>query len=200
MPVDPEPIPVCELSLNQYGLSGIWDGYDHLLSWATSSEEQAVYGNRVDTDGAVYDGDGFVIAPGVGPGTSVASDDFGHAMAANGTNRVRRIEDPGPLADLPEMVREIDASALGSARLIPNPTTGECRLGAAITMGRPVTVPVIDGGGREVASRRIEPGSRSRPPLWDGRLADGRRAPVGIYLVRIDTGGIEIVRKLLVLR
>jgi len=39
-----------------------------------------------------------------------------------------------------------------------------------------------------------------RQLLWDGRWIDGKRAPAGVYLVKIEAGGCEAVRQVLVLR
>ncbi len=83
-------------------------------------------------------------------------------------------------------------------RVTPNPSSGRVRLD---WMGprRPVAdLQIHDAAGRLVRRLRASTPSIGRGgATWDGRSADGRPAPGGIYLARLD-GGAEAVRLVLV--
>jgi hypothetical protein len=79
----------------------------------------------------------------------------------------------------------------GAVRIVPNPTSGDCR----IELGRPIrglqTVQVVDVAGRVV--RKLPPVSATPSGVgiglipWDGRDGAGRLVGSGVYFVRIET-------------
>ncbi|MBD3162182.1 MAG: T9SS type A sorting domain-containing protein [Candidatus Eisenbacteria bacterium] len=196
-PLDVEPFAVCELPYDQGSVNGYWDGSRYLVVYSGDANDRQVYGNRIDPDGGVHDGDGFVISPDFGGYAYVASDTAGHALVTYDWNRARRIDDSGPVVDVPE--DPIGVGRIAQARITPNPTTGSCRLSASLPPGETATIRVYDATGREVARGGISAGSGKNPLVWNGRLPNGRNAPAGMYVVRIERSGEEIVRKLLLL-
>jgi hypothetical protein len=201
LPLDQEPIAVSRLHVDPRNPSGVWDGYQYLVAWESPGyATSAVYGNRLDLAGTVYDGDGFLIGSGTGGAPHSTSDDEGHILLAYATDRVRRIDDLGPLVEAPGTPATIPGDALAGSRLAMNPTRGECRLEAPLPAGFAAIVQIYDVSGRQLAARRIDAEGSDRALLWDGRLPDGRRAPTGAYLVRISASGTEVIRKVVLLR
>lgn len=83
----------------------------------------------------------------------------------------------------------------------PNPTAGGTRFGWELKRAAPVEVEVVTVAGRRVWSRRL--GGYAKGPGWldwDGRDAQGRRLPAGIYLVRVLAGGELLGSKTVVLQ
>ena len=69
-------------------------------------------------------------------------------------------------------------------RVYPNPTRSAVTIGLAkgIALSPTASLEILDAGGRVVA--RLLPDARGTSS-WDGRTQDGRRAPAGLYFVRI---------------
>lgn len=79
----------------------------------------------------------------------------------------------------------------------PNPSRGAVTLSYALPVAGAVEVTVHDVAGRTVAtllSGRAEAGPHEA--RWDGRDADGRRAPPGVYLCRVRAGGEAVTRRI----
>jgi hypothetical protein len=95
-------------------------------------------------------------------------------------------------------------SPAGSVRLLP-PWPHPARPGVALSFALPAPGParlaVFDAAGRRVASL----GQDSYPAglqrvVWDGRDAQGRPLPSGVYLLRLEAGGRCDRQKLVLLR
>jgi hypothetical protein len=83
----------------------------------------------------------------------------------------------------------------------PNPFAAATRLSYSLDGAARVRLEVYDASGRAVAcmvDRDEAAGSHS--VLWDGRDAQGRAAPNGVYFVRIEAGGHAAVQKVVVRR
>jgi hypothetical protein len=81
------------------------------------------------------------------------------------------------------------APRLGPAT--PNPTRGATRLTVELQRTAPVTLAIYDAAGRLV--RSLAQGSLpagEHAIAWDGRNAQGRAVSGGVYLVRLEAGGI----------
>lgn len=84
--------------------------------------------------------------------------------------------------------------ALSSPR--PNPFSGETRLSLTLDREAPVEMFVCDLAGRRVATAfhgDLGPGVHSL--AWQGRRADGSRAPGGVYFVEVLVAGQRLQRK-----
>ena len=81
---------------------------------------------------------------------------------------------------------------------VPNPFAGFTTVSFATAAAGPVTLRVFDVRGREVRTlfdRDVPVGSYAA--TWDGRDAAGRRRSPGVYLMRLETLGGSLTRKLL---
>jgi hypothetical protein len=98
----------------------------------------------------------------------------------------------------------VDDRAAGASDLraaVPNPFRASTRLDFVVARRGRADVRVYDITGRLVATLFdgvAEPGSHA--VTWDGRLADGRLAPSGVYACRLRTGGVERTRNLVLSR
>lgn len=88
--------------------------------------------------------------------------------------------------------------AAAGMRLFPNPAHGSvtARLTRALPAG--ARLDVLDATGRRVAA--MHAGAGALEWVWDGRLADGRRAAPGLYLVRAHGAGVELPARTLMVR
>lgn len=71
----------------------------------------------------------------------------------------------------------------------PNPTSGEARLEYQVPAAGDAVLQILNLEGRLVrtlVSGHVEAGTSSA--TWDGRTADGRRAPAGVYYARLQRG------------
>ncbi|MBK8230207.1 MAG: T9SS type A sorting domain-containing protein [Candidatus Eisenbacteria bacterium] len=83
----------------------------------------------------------------------------------------------------------------------PNPFTGSTQIVLRLPSAAPVTLEVIDVGGRVV--RRLTDATLtagSHLINWDGTREDGTRVAAGTYFYRLQSNGKELSRKLMVLR
>ncbi len=83
----------------------------------------------------------------------------------------------------------------------PNPAPGAVRVDLALPGAMPVEVSVFDVAGRRV--RTLVAGNEGPGDLhlvWDRRDADGRRAPAGLYFLRMRAGTEVRVRKVVLTR
>jgi hypothetical protein len=87
------------------------------------------------------------------------------------------------------------ADAAGAAALtlypgVPNPMRSSGTIRLSLPSEQEVTVDLFDPAGRRIrslGSGRLGPGVQEF--RWDGRDADGREAPAGVYFVRVGAGG-----------
>jgi hypothetical protein len=98
------------------------------------------------------------------------------------------------------------AGGLASARetgitmVAPNPTAGALRIGFALARAGNVRLSVLDVQGREVATlARGEYAAGRFETKWNGRVGEGE-APMGVYFVRLQVGGVTMTRRLAVAR
>lgn len=83
---------------------------------------------------------------------------------------------------------------LGSA--LPNPARGTTRIPFAMPSAARVTLTVFDQQGRlvrQLVDGALPAGDHSA--VWDGRNAEGRPSPSGLYLYRLDVGGKRLSGK-----
>jgi photosystem II stability/assembly factor-like uncharacterized protein len=108
----------------------------------------------------------------------------------------RRIPRPGAAA-----VGPVVTATAGSPRLLPNPTSGSCRLAFRMAGAGEVSITVFDLSGRVV--RRVAGGfyrAGAHEAVWDGNDDSGRPSPGGSYLMRarlpdrVEAGRIVLVR------
>jgi hypothetical protein len=79
----------------------------------------------------------------------------------------------------------------------PNPARGDVRLLFSLPVASDVDARVFDVAGREV--QQLHRGSLAAGQhglRWDGRDADGRSAPAGVYFARVETGGTTRVARI----
>jgi|GEM_PF-6554356 len=87
----------------------------------------------------------------------------------------------------------VAAAGLRVGMPYPNPGAGNLTWPVAgISVG--ARVEVLDTAGRLV--RRLSPAGRG-VVLWDGRGADGRRVPAGVYFLRLRDGDASAVRRII---
>ena len=89
----------------------------------------------------------------------------------------------------------VDSGASLSApgiRIIPNPSTGPCRISFGMTSAEAVEGAIFDAGGRLVRTLYGRGSGAGESSLrWDGRGESGQQLPAGLYLVRIAGSGSE---------
>lgn len=83
-------------------------------------------------------------------------------------------------------------------RASPNPFTDRVELSLADPGAAPGRLLVFDSSGRRRFSRSLAGGSRRI--LWDGRDDAGRALEPGVYLARVEHGGLADTRKLVLAR
>jgi hypothetical protein len=103
---------------------------------------------------------------------------------------------PGAALDAPMPV----AARTGHLGATPNPFRGAVELSFVMAVPARAQVSVFDVGGRRVARLVDAPLSAGPHTLrWDGRI-DGRAAPAGVYLARLESAGIIATARLLRIR
>ena len=99
-----------------------------------------------------------------------------------------QVEASSPVGDLP--VRAI------TARAWPNPFNPRVSIAFELPRTAPTLVVVFDTRGHRVATLLEEElGIGSHTTVWDGRHSDGRAAAAGTYLVRVQSGYLQSVQK-----
>ncbi len=150
-----------------------------------------------------------------GPWTVVASRDDAEALAASILDaeaaagrtwhyRLRVTERGGATYTLGELVIERPAAALGGPELgapWPNPARDGAQVAFRLPTAQGVTVQVHDVRGRLVRSL-VEGGlgGGEHVARWDGALADGGRAPAGVYFVTLRTATAARTQRLVLAR
>jgi len=94
----------------------------------------------------------------------------------------------------------IDSLQAGLSASAPNPFHGKTSFGVSIAEPMPVDVAVFDLGGRRVATihHGVLPAGTTTLE-WNGRRADGSRAPGGIYFYRLTLPNRVVTRRLVLL-
>jgi hypothetical protein len=88
-----------------------------------------------------------------------------------------------------------------SLRVFPNPTSGTTRMELRIPGGGSARLEILSPDGRRILQRSLRvPDSGILRLAWDGRAADGRRLPAGVYLVRLRGENLHMSRKVLLIR
>jgi hypothetical protein len=83
----------------------------------------------------------------------------------------------------------------------PNPSRGETAFDLVLPVAGEDHVEIVDVRGARVRTLVSGALAAGRTTLaWDGRDESGRRAPSGLYHVRVRAAGIELTRKLVLLR
>jgi hypothetical protein len=164
--------------------------------------DQATPVGILDTPGTMFDIDvlsytpeqAYVVACGkhVHAGTSGRGGDL-YALQVLGSS------------DAPE-----DAGAPRAGRLsaYPNPANGPVRIdwsadarSTRSVSTRSAQLAVLDAQGRLVAMLRAADGSEGpSQAVWDGRDLAGRLVPAGVYLLRMDSGGVIATRRVVIAR
>lgn len=205
MPLAAGPSPVFAAAGDQWDPDGVWDGNQYLVTCTSfDGGPTMLLGNRLGTNGEVYDGDGFPIDALVRPGAAVSTAGGGRCLVGYDGNRLRTIDDPGPLARVEGGGSARHAlSSPRALRLAPNPSRGTVYLAERLPWSSPTCrLRVFDAAGHEIATRRSvdADGPSGRIVVWDGRTGDGRLAPSGVYHLRIEGEGGAGSGKVLVLR
>lgn len=129
-------------------------------------------------------------APGV---TGFASDGSVPCRKGRQTCAPVTVTDPVVPVDTPA-----EAAAAPEPRVFPNPFAGSVDVSFALSRDGPAAVRVYDVGGRLVRVVLDEPRSAGiHRVTWDGRNAEGREAPAGIYFARVRAGDAERSLKIL---
>jgi hypothetical protein len=127
-----------------------------------------------------------------------ASEDL--AGLAGGTYTVRVVDAQGCTEDLAVTIANDNPAALALGRPTPNPGPGPVRLRYAVPAATVVRLSVVDVQGRELAvlAEGTQPAGWSWAS-WNGRN-DAGQAPGGIYFIRLQSGGRQIVQRFALIR
>ncbi len=96
---------------------------------------------------------------------------------------------------------EAPPAGTGFISIRPNPSAGSTCIRFGLARSGPVRLEVIDVRGARIKSLLdtwMDPGRYEL--LWDGTGESGRRAPEGVYFVRIQAGAIDQAHKVLLAR
>jgi hypothetical protein len=101
------------------------------------------------------------------------------------------------------MVRSLAGATLSASLGTPSPNPSARGTKVELVLAQPgrVSLGVFDAAGRRIrciADGAFEPGAHSFE--WDGRDAENRRVPTGLYFMRLETGGRAITRKTVIAR
>ena len=95
-----------------------------------------------------------------------------------------------------------DPESPGTSRVTPNPGRGPFDLAFALGApdGAAATVRIHDVEGRCIATVFRGTTYGTLHASWDGRTSDGARCPPGLYLVRVESAGRSLVRRIVLVR
>lgn len=100
-----------------------------------------------------------------------------------------------------DVISEAAGAALRLDPVSPNPSVGAAVVRYTLPVRGSVDMTVVDAAGRRVAT--LESGVRDAGPHrveWNGAMADGRKAPGGLYFARLDYAGESLTTKILLAR
>lgn len=89
------------------------------------------------------------------------------------------------------------SSSVPSLRTGPNPATGPVAIALTLPGPQEVSLAIYDVAGKQVAllhEGRVAAGTLALE--WSGRTSEGRQAPPGLYWVRAQLAGVQLVRRL----
>jgi hypothetical protein len=124
-------------------------------------------------------------------------------VSGSWTNAVVRFSDNAvDVVELTTAVSAVEqAGILLTGRAWPNPSTGPTGFALELPQSGPVRLAVYDLAGRRVVD--LAEGTLAAGPhryFWDGRDAQGRPQPAGVYFFRLAYGGGELTRRVVLLR
>ena len=200
--LDPKPIRVSGQTCMHCYPDGVWDSNHYFVVWKrwSAGEGSSLHGSRIGRNGVLVDPTPFPLGSS-GWEPTVSSDSLGNVTLAYG-NRIRMIQDLIPLAPddpfLPD--NESAPTDLWIGAVTPNPTPGDVRLDLRLPWNTEAHVTVHDAAGRRLHATHLIGPLSGAASIWGGRLDGGRRAPAGIYFLRIDAGRQSGTRKAFLLR
>jgi hypothetical protein len=199
-PLDEEPILVSNMPTTLAHPRAVWDGFHYMISWTAPDMDYAHYARRMTAAGEIVDDEDTLVGVGgryYSPVGRLASDGAGHVILGYAGGRVRIIYDLPP-ASGDHTSRSLTPNLILNGAPYPNPTSGQIsfRLGNAVDPdGR---AEVLDLQGRRVLSLGSYCPADGSVIAWDGKLADGRRAPAGVYYLRVVTEGQSATRRFVI--
>ena len=102
-----------------------------------------------------------------------------------------------PFSDVIEDVLVLNRPTM---EILPNPTTGNCRIRFYFPTASSVHIDLLDTEGRVVRSLWKGMVAGEHQVTWDGRAANGRLLPAGIYWSRLRSGETHCQRSILIVR
>ena len=121
---------------------------------------------------------------------------FAGTVPQNGTGQIRRIVYNASSPPLP------GGGGVTFAEPYPSPAPGYANLSYTLESDAVVRLVIFDLNGRLV--RRIEDGTQrtagTYQPTWDGTDDDGRSVRAGLYAIRLLAGGVEKMRRVMLIR
>jgi hypothetical protein len=202
---------VCLASQNQTAPVLVSDGASGaIITWTDARMSPAtnndVYAQRLDVNGAAQwtlDGIAVCAILNAQESPTIASDGAGGAWIAwqdfrGGSNwdvYASRMSGGG------QVLAAGQGSAIAEARTWPNPFQDRVRMDFALPAAETVRMRVFDIHGRRVADLGTTAlGAGSHEITWDGRNDDGRRAPEGLYFLRVEGPGLAVSRPIVALK
>ncbi|TMQ71859.1 MAG: T9SS type A sorting domain-containing protein [Candidatus Eisenbacteria bacterium] len=163
------------LLLSRHGLAGPWDS---LTTWIPNSGTMNWTTNGPTTPFAMLKVQARDAAGNMGEDVSDAT------FTILGTTGVARLEGGPP-------------AVLTLAPVRPNPMREQARIGFGLPVPARVRLAILDLQGREVAVIADDEMPAGMFAMdWDGRSAN-RAVPAGMYFVRLQVGGRQLVRRLM---
>jgi glucose/arabinose dehydrogenase len=124
---------------------------------------------------------------------------FAGAVPQNGTGQIRRIVYNGTNPPPPPPP---GGGGVTFAEPYPSPAPGYANLSYTLDADAVVRLVIYDLNGRVV--RHIEDGTLKTAgtyqPTWDGTDDDGRNVRAGLYAIRLQAGGVEKLRRVMLIR
>ena len=119
-----------------------------------------------------------------------------HPLSFGGDNQA-----PYPAITRTDVPEAADPQARFSVKVVPNPFLGTTTVRFPLLQGQVSRLRVYDLAGRLVRDL-VQPATASgwQTIVWDGRDDQGRLAPVGAYLYRVEAGARVASGKLVMLR
>jgi hypothetical protein len=137
---------------------------------------------------------GFTIEPALMAASAcywrVAAVDYPHGKRSAFSDRFR-VEDVGTPGFAP------DAASLGA---YPNPARGDVMLRLIIPVDKSIECDIYDVEGRLVATLPMWAGEEGMSATWSTVGSDGKAVPPGVYFAKIKTPGVDLQRKVVLIR